>query len=195
MRRLPILLAALLLVGCATRRVAPRNDPVRTVLEVATSLLGAERIRVHGTPYRSDCSGFVGAAFTAAGVPLLDPEGGGGSGTERIYRSVRRKLGRRAALEPGDLVFFHNTYDRNGNGLRDDRFTHVGIVERVDRDGTVTFFHFGSGRVKRDVLNLDRPDLARDPNSGKVLNSYLRRGSGRVLSGQLFFRAARPLSR
>jgi len=89
----------------------------------------------------------------------------------------------------GDLVFFDDTHDRNGDGRADDPLTHVGIVERVDADGTVTFIH----RVRRGVLryrmNLFRPDERRDRKTGKVLNHHLRLGAsadGRRLTGQLF---------
>ena len=96
-------------------------------------------------------------------------------------------------MRPGDLAFFHNSWDRNGNKLRDDRFTHVALVERVADDGTIRLLHFASGKVKRDVMNLRHKNTARDPDTGETLNSYLRRGGGKVLTGQLFFRFGRPV--
>lgn len=187
--------ATTLLPGCATTRAHRGASPLRAVLDTATSLLGAERVRLGTTPYRADCSGFVTAAFDAAGVDLVSSAAGGVSMTERIYRSQKAdgRIRRASSVRPGDLLFFHNTWDRNGNRLRDDRFTHIAVVGDVESDGTVTFFHFASGRVRRDVMNLRHRQTARDPESGREWNSPLRRGRGRVLSGQLFYRLARPL--
>ncbi len=196
---LPLLLACLVATaGCATVRRAGKPkppDPIERVLAAASALLGERTITVDGRTFRSDCSGFVTGAFHAIGVDLVDPGTTGASGTELIYRSMKSssRLRRDAQLKPGDLLIFHNTWDRNGNGLRDDRFTHVGLVEVVERDGRARFLHFGSGRVKRDYIHLGHPDVLRDPESGREWNSHLRRGAGKTLAGQLFFRSARPL--
>ncbi len=135
------------------------------------------------------------AAFARAGVELITPGIGGVSGTESIYRSLKAEGNLRpsARIRPGDLLFFHNTWDRNKNGLRDDPFSHVGLVESIEDDGTITFFHFATGRVRRGAMNLRHPNEPRDPESGKTWNSAIRSGPGRVLTGQLFFRAGHPL--
>ncbi len=196
---LPLLLIVLLalpaLQGCAHVRRRQQKDDVQQVLDRALMMMGAERIRIGGTPYRSDCSGFVSAIFEAEGVELTDVGVSGQSGTERIFRSLkaRGQLVPDGKVRPGDLAFFHNSWDRNGNKLRDDRFTHVALVERVADDGTIRLLHFASGKVKRDVMNLRHKNTARDPDTGETLNSYLRRGGGKVLTGQLFFRFGRPV--
>ncbi len=206
---LPIAVAALLLIGtgCPKQQgaattsgdhVLPSDrvtDPdVRRVLDTALGLYGAEKLTVRGRPFRADCSGFVSACWYAAGRELVDGGAKGRSGTELIYWSLARRRGLvgRNAARPGDLVFFHDTYDRNGNGARDDTFTHVALVEMVDPDGTVHYTHHSSGNVKRGVLNPRHPNKARDPDTGKTWNSFLRRGRGDVLAGQLFYRFGRP---
>ncbi len=45
------------------------------------------------------------------------------------------KGGFKGKVRLGDLVFFDNTYDRNGDGKFDDRITHVGIVVGFDKEG------------------------------------------------------------
>jgi hypothetical protein len=75
---------------------------------------------------------------------------------------------------PGDLVFFSNTYDKNRDRKVNDPLTHVGIVERVDSDGTITFFHLIRNRIRRDAMNLSKPSVHKDEND-KVINDYLRR--------------------
>jgi len=189
-----LLCGVLLLSGCATPGARRRaRTQLQTVLEEAVSLLGQREVRLGGKTWRSDCSGFVIAVYEGAGRTLIDPGVQGRSGTELLFRSLASR-GRITGknVRPGDLLFFHNTWDRNHNGLRDDRFSHVALAEDVAADGTVTFIHYASGRVKRGVLNLRHPSTARDPDSGAEWNSPLRRGRGRVLAGQLFFKAGRP---
>jgi cell wall-associated NlpC family hydrolase len=194
---LGLALFVLLLSGCATLRARREHaQRIQTVLDTAVELLGRTRFDVGGKPWRADCSGFVRACYAAAGLRLPEGTGAERSDSEALFRGLREeaKLVRGKTPRPGDLAFFHNTYDRNGNGLRDDRFSHVALVERVDADGTVQFVHFGSGTVRRDVMNLRHAALLKDPETGKVWNAWLRRdGRGRRLAGELFFRFGRPL--
>ncbi len=198
MRRLLLITLTLtLLAGCAATRQQQRRGPseVQRVLDQALMLMGETRLRVGDKPYRADCSGYVTAAYDAASVRLIEPGVEGDSGTELMFRSLkaRGRIHKSKTPLPGDLAFFHNTWDRNGNKVRDDRFSHVALVESVADDGTIRLLHFASGKVKRDVMNLRHPDVARDPDTGKTWNSYLRRGGGKVLTGQLFYRFGRPL--
>jgi len=161
---------------------------------LARDQLKRPRFHVGGRSYRRDCSGFVMATLSLAGVDLaaqLPERVPGEGGVSLLYRMARERglLHTHKVPDVGDLVFFDDTHDRNGDGRADDPLTHVGIVERVDADGTVTFIH----RVRRGVLryrmNLFRPDERRDRKTGKVLNHHLRLGAsadGRRLTGQLF---------
>jgi len=199
-------LAALLLAGsgCAGPRLSlsaalERSDLQARLAARAAAMLGtgAERFVVGGETFNPDCSGFVEAVYAAEGVAL-----------RRILQAAApRETSAVAAAwaaagaygerwrggewpAPGDLVFFDDTWDRNGNGRRDDPLTHLGIVEWVEVDGTVRFFHRGGRGVVRGVLTLDRPDRAA-AEDGRPLNSFLRVKAGRdddapVLAGQLF---------
>ena len=106
-------------------------------------------------------------------------------------------LSHRRKIRPGDLVFFDNTYDRNRNGRRDDPLSHIAIVETVERDGTATLIHLGSGGVVRIRMNLREPDVNR-AEDGRILNDYLRaRRDGdsprtRYLTGELWAGTASP---
>ena len=87
-----------------------------------------------------------------------------------------------------DLVFWHDTYDRNRNGKADDPFTHVGIVEYVV-DGTVVFLHRGGQAVARGAMTPERP--GEEAAGGVALNSAIRKKGRRVddvpvLAGALF---------
>jgi hypothetical protein len=80
--------------------------------------------------------------------------------------------------------------NRDGKS-QNDTLTHVGLVERVDEDGTITFLHKLRHDVTRDVMNL-RKSGQRQNENGKVINEYLRRRSRRDrpgthhLAGELF---------
>ena len=190
-----IVTAALLLPGCATTGSRRYKTDLRKVLDQGISLLGQSKVRVGRKPFRSDCSGFVTACFSTVGAELIDPMVTGPSGSAMMYKTLKRqrRVHNRKRPLPGDLAFFHNTHDRNSNGLRDDHFTHVALVERIDGDGTIFLLHFLSGEIRRDRANRLHRNTARDPASGKVWNSYLRKGGGKTLTGQLLFRFARPL--
>ena len=94
-------------------------------------------------------------------------------------------------LRAGDLVFFHNTWDFNGDGLVNDPLTHVGVVERVEGDGTVVFVSRVSRGIQRFRMNVRAPDTHRT-SDGRVLNDFMRRKGTRdpqatqYLTGQLF---------
>lgn len=117
------------------------------------------------------------------------------NGVTTIHRSARAKGAlHRQRPRPGDLVFFRETYDRNGDGRRNDGLTHIGIVESVDRHGTVTFLHRGSHGVARARLNLLHPTQRSWKRAG-VVNDYIRRKSARsraYLTGELFSAFASP---
>jgi hypothetical protein len=195
------------LAACAGPRSAlhdgPRPDALgERIAERAASLVGHEgAFSVDGDHFPADCSGFVQAVYASEGVPL-----------RRLmvraapHESSGAAAAHRAALEfgvvfggggewprPGDLVFWHDTYDRDRDGRRDDRFTHVGIVESVER-GTVTFIHRGSQAVVRGTMTPGRPHERSDGE--RELNSYLRakrraQPGTPLLAGELFAGYAR----
>lgn len=167
----------------------------------ARSFLGKRGpFAIAGERFNDDCSGFAQAVYAAEGVDLrglmqrIAP--GERRGVKAAWLAAQaegRVLGAGERPEPGDLVFWHDTYDRNRNGKADDRFTHLGVVEHVE-DGTVTFLHRGAKGVARGVMTLARRRQSAAPD-GRRLNSVLRspahpvKGGG--LAGQLFAGYAR----
>lgn len=176
------------------------------MLAVARGLVSHRRVKVgSGPPVRMDCSGFVRAVFRSVGLDVFAP--GAPDVKRRHDNGVGLLLwfnesngafwpregppeGYAVAPAPGDVVYFHDTYDRNRNRRYDDRFTHVGLVESVDADGTVTFLHAAGHVVRRERMNLRRPDVARE--GGVVVNHAVRyhtrweRPGDRRLASQLF---------
>lgn len=205
-------IATLLLAACAGPGHWTRDEGAFADLQARIAARGASFLghtggfEVGRERFNADCSGFVQAVYEAEGVPLrrLSAAAAPGerSGVAAIYRAVQRYGvvfgGGGAWPEPGDLVFWHDTYDRNRDGTRGDRFTHVGIVERVER-GTVVFVHRGGRSVARGVMTPDRPaeatDGERDLNSAIRSSARGRRGrpggQEKLLAGALFAGYAR----
>jgi hypothetical protein len=91
----------------------------------------------------------------------------------------------------GDVVFFHNTADVNGDGRNNDWYTHAAIVEAHGRGGTVSLLGYRAGEVRRFRMDLGSPDAAMGRH-GEVVNSRLRAPTDQdapftqYLAGQLF---------
>lgn len=158
------------------------------LLAVARSLVGYRRVKAGGGLISLDCSGFVRAVYLALGINLFaEPEPGrppsiGGVGLilwNDLVRGVHHGLVDRPenftyVPRRGDVVYFHHTADRNRNHRLDDPYTHVGLVEGVDDDGTVRFLDASAGTpVKLRFMNLRHPSVRADA-SGKVINTPMR---------------------
>lgn len=153
----------------------------RRVARAAESFLGKKRMLVSGDKYRYDCSGMVCAAHEKAGLPLS-------GNTRSMYHRAKDQgvFHKRKRPDVGDVAFFDNTWDRNKNGRRDDDLTHIAVVEKVERDGTITMIHLGNSGITRLVMNLKHSSHKLSAQ-GKPWNSVLRRGkSGKRLTGELF---------
>jgi hypothetical protein len=174
-----------LLAACAGPRRSLQDDLALADLQArlaarAAALEGhAGAFEVRGARYNADCSGFAQAVYEAEGVPLRKLMSLAApretSGVAAALRAMERfgVVTRDASAwpAPGDLVFFDDTYDRNGNGVPDDPLTHVGVVEWVE-DGTVVFMHRGGRAVARGAMTSARPGVA--TAGGRALNSPLR---------------------
>lgn len=148
------------------------------IVESAARLVGARTITSQGKPIAYDCAGVTRAIFLEHGIDLYrgafnDPKG---NGVRLIHNHVRRHgtLHQGSNVSPGDLVFFDNTWDFNGDGRLNDPLTHVGVVERLDPDGTVVFISRVANAVQRYHMNLDQPHIHKNAD-GRVLNDYIRR--------------------
>lgn len=163
----------------------PTPAPLRErVVQRAASALGEPRLSGITRDVTDDCTGFVRWVYRASGEDLV--EGNVASVLEIASRARAVRRGGRPL--PGDLVFFRETYDRNRDRRRDDGVTHVGVVERVEADGTVVFAHRANSGVKESRLNLRFPSVAK-ASDGRVLNDYIRRASGKQrgrLTGEQF---------
>jgi len=203
-RLLPLTLAALalplLVCSCAhtrtaqlaedynlTRAEVKRFERGIAVAEQLGSFVGRGELSVGGVKHRYDCSGLVNAVYYQAGRDLE------GANSAALYERARKEgvFHKRKRPRPGDVVFFDNTHDRNGNRRLDDKLTHVAVVEKVADDGTITMVHKGGSGVTRIVMNLRHRRAATDDGGDKI-NSHLRgetakdRRRTRYLAGELW---------
>lgn len=170
------------------RELTPQRQKV---VALARGLLGVQQVALNGKRYSNDCSGFVRAVFDHAGIDLMLDARPGDSGTQAIFRYAHRhgEVYRHRLPQPGDLVFFRETYDKHRDGRRNSGLTHVGIVDSTDPEGTISVIHRVQRGVVRYRMNLSRPHLHLDPANGRTLNDYLRiagKHTKPVLTGELF---------
>lgn len=194
--------------GTAPDQARPFTEPVQqccwpaeiserqtAIARTAAGLVGARTITVNGRRIAYDCAGVARAIYLRHGIDLYENQvnGGQANGVRMIYTHVRQhgRIHRGPIVQPGDLVFFDNTWDANGDGKLNDPLTHIGIVELVERDGTVVFISRVASAIERYRLNLEMPDLHRAAD-GRIVNDYLRRKDSRdadgtqYLTGELF---------
>ncbi len=170
-----------------------RNGKLAKVLKLAVYLVGKRYKRFHHQKrsFSGDCSGFIRFIFSTQGKKLIDPvlKLRRNNGAYAIYYSMNYQsaVHHRKIPAIGDLVFFNESYDRNRDGKVNDLYTHVGIVEKIDLNGTISFIHYVNRKrgIRRDKLNLNKPNNVKK-------NSYLRdrrrypNPNGQYLTGQLF---------
>lgn len=151
------------------------------IVETALGLVGSKANStklVAGKKFCLDCSGTVRAAYWGAGVALDgDPAGAGGNGVAILwYNSEHFGDVLKSGDDPGvgDIIFWDNTYDRNGNKkFGDDPLTHVGIIISIDEDGTITYLHTDYLKgVVTEVMTLDKASVYRD-ETGRKINSAM----------------------
>ena len=155
-----------------------------SIVHNGQDILGYRHIpSIAGHSFLQDCIGFIHYIFYASGIDLLDACSLGDRGVDTLYNGLN-ELGyayEQGLPEPGDLIFFDNTYDANRNHSWDDKLTHIGIVESVGEYETVTFLHFVSHKVTRSTINMRYPNThAFRMSDGRlmIINSYIRENRG-----------------
>ena len=178
---------------CALGEGTPRQE---ALARAAIRLLGRSRIEVNGRRFTSDCVGLARGVYVSQDIDLydgLEEPPRGFNGVRFIHQYVKQHgwLHYGPTVHAGDLVFFHNTWDFNRDGRFNDPLTHVGVVERIEDNGTIVLVSRVSEGVQRYRMNLREPDTHRAPD-GRILNDFMRRKGFRdphaaqYLTGQLF---------
>jgi cell wall-associated NlpC family hydrolase len=180
-----------------------RKSPAETekikkaLVEAAGIYHKSQTLLVGDRKFNMDCSGVVSAIYYYAGIDLQKyyPKYEG-TGTERIYSALeeRKLLNKYWLPEPGDIVFWDNTFDKNSNGKDDDRLTHIGMVVSCDKQGNIVYIHHHYQRgIVYEKMNLRYKNYHSRSARGQIvtINSPLREKGGsreqkNWLSGQLF---------
>lgn len=168
----------------------------KRLLAGAEHFLGKRELVYDGRTYTFDCTGTVLAIYAYAGInllPMFDRQSG--DGVKRLYKIMRDHdlLTKSKHPQPGDLVFWDNTYDENGDGRWDDPLTHVGMVVGVTESGEISYIHQRYDRgIVIQRMSLVHPDTYTEIEGGTkiVVNSPMRQidqPPGPLwLAGQLF---------
>jgi hypothetical protein len=198
------------LLGCATSMKDRQRPPAvvqsccrsvdvsskrAAIVQSASKLVGTRVLHANGRRIAYDCAGVTRAIFLEHGIDLYDSDTADpkANGVKLIHHHISQygRLHKGPVVSPGDLVFFDNTWDYNGDGVVNDSLTHVGIVERQEPDGTVIFISRVAGAIERYRMNTALPHVHRTAD-GRVLNDYIRRKdledplNTPYLSGELF---------
>lgn len=123
-----------------------------------------------------DCSGLITAINKNNNSAIFDPKE-----LNKYYTSGRKSQAMFdlykdknkiyfSKPQVGDLVFFNNT-TRATKGRSKKLITHVGIVSKVNKDGSVEFLHNTGGRNVVSVMNLSLPNDHQI--AGKKVNAYI----------------------
>ena len=157
------------------------------VVRSAMELLGRDRLVVRGRRFTLDCTGVVLAAYWGAGfdlMPLFNAETG--NGVKRLHdigvTGGTLKDDQSALPEPGDIIIWDNTYDRDGDKKWGDPMTHNGIVVDVTPDGQVTYIHhnYAAGIVTAR-MHLGKVETHLDVDGRTEVNSPMRMRSDRYI--------------
>lgn len=165
----------------------------------ARSLVGMKKVSVKGASFNSDCSGSMLAIFYLAGYDLRPRflKAPGSSGVDKLYKMLEAEglVYDSAYPQPGDLVFWDDTYDKDGDGKADDPLSHVGIVTETNGYGDISYVHYSYVQgVAEERMNLLKPKARAEMRDGKEvpINSIMRmsgwnpKGDSRKLASELY---------
>lgn len=128
-----------------------------------------------GSSFQPDhAAGYVWSVYGLNGVALPDAAR---DHIPAVYKHCKAdgRITHSSDALPGDLVFFHNTFDKNADGRNNDWYTHVGLVHGVDDAGTIAVLSYVDDKVSTFQLNLRTPDET--VADGRPVNAQLRRPS------------------
>jgi hypothetical protein len=168
------------------------------LVEGARLVVDRQDLAIDGRKFAWDCTGTVCAIYWHAGIDLAASfPRYAGNGVERLYRTLeaRRLLYESLLPAAGDIVFWDNTWDANGDGKWNDPLTHVGMVVETSREGAVSYVHLHHSRgVVIEPMSLREPGVYQRTEGGRVrvVNAPMRLATpgkphpAQWLAGQLF---------
>jgi len=146
----------------------------------ASEVVGQNRVKVGNTKYRADCSGTTRGIYAKAGFEIVnDSAMRAANDVAQLYELAKRRGSvRKTRPRVGDLVFFDNTYDKNHDGRRNDPLSHVGVVEKIEKDGTLLFVHRIQSGIVRFRMNLLKPNILKNSEGVRINHQLVRSKKG-----------------
>jgi hypothetical protein len=158
--------------GASVPSVQKKTEFSRTNLAVGSSSVTPERPKSHHSASEEEqtpelASEYVWSIYQLNGVTM---DVAAKRQVSKIFRQCKDQGRVYNASRPavGDIAFFHNTRDANGDGRNNDWYTHVAIVDEVRTGGTVELLSFGVEKVSRAFLNLETPDDASEETNTRL---------------------------
>lgn len=180
-----------LFYGCATKNETPINSQVSTLYPLETKSIynnlnddNITSIKINLTKYLNkkiggDCSGFVvlvnkdnnNSYFNPKElVKYYDRSGRRSQAIFNLYKAEGKIFFENP--KPGDLIFFDNTTKKTRKSKKLN-ITHLGIVDKINKDGTINFIHHLKGKNIKGVINLEYKNY--NTLNGTKINSYIIR--------------------
>lgn len=136
----------------------------------------AKLTKYENTRIGGDCSGFVSVVnknhneiyFRPSELNKYFSSGRKSQAIFDLYKS-KNQISLKSP-EVGDLVFFNNTTRRTKGG-KQKLITHVGIITKVNSDGSVEFIHNVRGKNITSTMDLSNPNS--HAKNGKKINAYI----------------------
>lgn len=150
------------------------------LVEGAYAILGQKELNINGKHFNVDCTGTVLAAYYYAGIDLAkDFAKYTGNGVKRLYDYLEANelLYKTKSPAPGDIIFWDDTYDKNGDGKWNDPLTHTGMVVSITEDGEIEYLHENYKKgIILEKMNLQDPDTYQKSIDGEmvIINSPMR---------------------
>lgn len=142
-----------------------------------------DSLKFKNKSFSNDCSGLIYGIFWSANIDLISAiSSERGNGVKRIHSLMNKKklLHKKKLPNPGDLVFWSDSYGSWGNNP----LSHIGIIVSVDREtGSIDYVHNNTylGEIRREKMNLYKP------HENRPVNNYMRYDSKyKKTSAELF---------
>lgn len=147
-----------------------KQDKIVQAALDATKLGYPNTLKINNRSFNNDCSGLIYGIFWSAEIDLLtEISKESGNGVKRLYKVMERNnlLHWNKLPQPGDLVFWSNTYGSWGNNP----LSHIGVVVSCDREtGQIEYVHNNTylGAIRKESMNLYKP------HEKRPVNNYMR---------------------
>ncbi len=160
----------------ADRRADPQAAFGDRIAANARKRIGQRELAGGGRRFAFDSVGLVRAVMAELSVDVFDVPAASDqerNGVDIVYQyaALHGQLHSDRVPAPGDLVFLGKTRDADGDGTPDP-LSHLGIISRVDSDGTAEVVTTTMTGVVAVPFNRRFPDRLKD-SAGHILNGRL----------------------